>query len=202
VRDLAASLEACGRQHAEGVVKTAEDLDRYRTLIARLRPGCVVETGTFNGRSAVWFQREAVCPVVTVDVHPQVDEPTAAAGDRVTWITGDSVDPGVVDAVCHLARRVADGSPVLVVLDSDHSSRHVLAEMEAYSGLVDPGGYMIVEDGILRWMDTAERACYRGDPLDAIEAWLPAHPGWEPDAELEDLYPATLFPMGFLRRLR
>ena len=38
---------------------------------------------------------------------------------------------------------------MLVVLDSDHSRAHVLAELEAYAPLVSPGSYIVAADGIM-----------------------------------------------------
>ncbi len=206
MKDLAASLEASRRQHAEGCVKTWEDLARYQIALERADPKVVVELGTFSGKSAVWLAEQARCPVVTVDVNPQVDVATLAEGrDRgVVWLRGGSTDPEIVSYVTGFAHGC--GAPggqarAFVVLDSDHSGPHVRRELDAYWRLVPPGGYMVVEDGLLRWMDPAERAHYDGDPLDALEAWLPEHPDFEPDRELEDLYPTTQFPSGWLRRL-
>jgi cephalosporin hydroxylase len=34
----------------------------------------------------------------------------------------------------------------MVILDSDHSKRHVLAELQAYSRFVSIGNYLIIED--------------------------------------------------------
>ena len=53
--DVEASLAATSRQHAEGAVKVAEDLDRYRAVIAATKPEIVVECGTYDGGSAKWF---------------------------------------------------------------------------------------------------------------------------------------------------
>ena len=45
-----------------------------------------------------------------------------------------------------IADETSGASSVLVILDSDHSARHVSAELEAYAPFVTPGSYMIVED--------------------------------------------------------
>lgn len=193
--DVAASLAATTRQNAAGCCKIDEDLARYQLVTAAYRPDVVVECGTFTGRSAVWFADTADCAVVTVDVSARADAETlAAGGDRVTWLTGSSIDPATVAAVRELAWPYARP---LVVLDSDHSADHVYAEMHAYGPLVPRGGWMVVEDGIVRWMQDQP---YRGSPLDAIEEWLARHPDWYVDRGMCDLYPVTMHPDGWLRR--
>jgi len=46
----------------------------------------------------------------------------------------------------------------MVVLDSDHSSDHVLAELRAYSAFIETGGYMIAENGIMGDLAGAPRS--------------------------------------------
>lgn len=198
--DITASLEASARQHAEGCVKTTEDLDRYRTVIAATNPDLIVECGTFSGKSAVWFARVADCQVVTIDVTPHIDPDTRLLMNAVgvSDFVGSSTDPVSVQIVADIA---ADYERVMVVLDSDHSAAHVAAEMDAYGPMVTPGCYMVVEDGILRYMPEEERRHYTGDPLDAIEAFMAATDEWEMDTAVEAMHPVSQFPSGWLRRL-
>lgn len=188
------------QRHAQGVdgmVKTMTDLDRYRLLLAEIEPAWVVELGTFNGKSARWFADTANCQVVSVDTHPQCD-PETLDHPNITWMRGNSIDPQVV----RLVRALIDTeSPVVVVADSDHSAAHVYAELEAYAPMVTPGSYMVVEDGIIRWVPEQLPHYRDSSPLDAIENWLREHPNWVPDMKLEDMYPTTQHPMGWLRKL-
>lgn len=189
MRDVTASVEACGKQDHLGMSKVAPDVRRYETIIRRTRPTLIIETGTYQGQSAKWFTQFA--PVVTIDIDPKRTMAARNLAD-VTAICGSSVDPNVLHTVYDLAK----GHRVLVSLDSHHSPEHVLAEMNAYAPLVHPGGYMVVEDGIMRyWL-------HHPGPLDAIESWLKGRPDWAPDMELEDCEPITLFPSGWLVRLR
>lgn len=208
MRDLLASLTAVTRQHAEGCVKITEDLDRYRVVFDRARPDLIIETGAFSGKSALWFARTAGCRVITIDVTPCIDPETAAAWNDlpIRLIVGDTTSSCVVDqvraAVDETTAALGRPARVMVSLDSDHSAPHVTAEIDAYGPMVTPGSYMVVEDGLLRWMPWEERRHYTGDPLDAIHAHLAAHPDdWAVDVGLEERYPATQHPSGWLRKL-
>lgn len=204
MRDLNRSIEACARQSTDGCVKTWEDLDRYKQIIQRVQPSLIIETGTFSGRSARWFAQIGRCKVVTIDVHDQVAPEVRHSGIAPEWVTflhGNSVDPATVDQV---RSYTADATgPVMVVLDSDHSGLHVWAEMRLYGPLVTPGSYMVVEDGIVRWLPAQQKPLgpYEGSPLDAIELFMrDHHDQWSIDVVIEDLHPVTLFPAGWLQR--
>jgi cephalosporin hydroxylase len=201
VVDKRASVLAWFRQGAEGTQKIAEDIARYRTIVASVQPAVVVETGTGSGHSALFFA-ELGCRVVTVDIDPWPSFATIQAWDgNVEQIVGDSADPQTIAAV---RTAVGDSSPVVVSLDSDHSAAHVRAEMEAYSALVGPGSYMVVEDSVLDWMppNAPARRPYSGTPMDAVEDFLTAHRDWQVDRDLEGMFVATQNPEGWLWRLR
>lgn len=202
MRDLEASLRAQRNdQGAEGICKTADDLTRYRRVLGETKPDAIIECGTYSGKSAIWFAREAGCPVFTIDVSPQVVEPHTRAEGRdvgVRFWHGSSTDQatflGAVD-------WLGDAERVMVVLDSDHSAPHVLAEMNLYSPVVTAGCYMVVEDGITRWLPE-QWPYYHHSPMDAIETWMLEHGGdWQIDSDIEDMLPTTQFPSGWLKRL-
>ncbi|MBI4576891.1 MAG: hypothetical protein HY722_11575, partial [Planctomycetes bacterium] len=92
---------------------------------------------------------------------------------------------------------------VMVVLDSNHSTDHVLREMTAYHGMVTPGSYLVVMDGAAAhvWEVPRGQAQYRDDnPLEAIGLFLRDHPEFRPDPHYTRMH-VTACPDGFLQRL-
>lgn len=190
VFSVEASVAAYKRQWEEipGLVKVHEDLERYERILEDTKPEVVVECGTWTGRSAQWFATHGV-EVVTVDVEDNL----TFHHRNVTTIVGSSIDPDTVEKV----KKLVDGRRCMVVLDSDHSAEHVAAEMLAYSPLVSPGCYMVVEDGIARFVPGTPVTEF--GPLDAIEQFMP-RPGWVHDDDLLNMHQVSHHPGGWLRR--
>ena len=111
--------------------KCPTDMWIYMELIDQLEPGLVIETGTYRGGSALYIadrlETIGAGNVVTVDVN---EPPNPPQHPRLTYFTGSSTDPTIVEKI---AGMIPEGSPVLVILDSDHSRDHVAAELEAYA---------------------------------------------------------------------
>ncbi len=62
---------------------------------------------------------------------------------RLKYIKGSSTDEIVL---LKLKEESAGLETVMVILDSDHSKEHVLAEMISFKDMVTTGNYLIVED--------------------------------------------------------
>lgn len=190
--DIVASVNAVGCQSASGAIKVWEDLERYERVIRETKPDVVVETGTWRGGSAAWFASQGL-DVITIDVacFPEQDRYRLKT---VTWVTGDSVDPETVSQVAGLVgdRRV------MVVLDSDHSAKHVRAEIQAYGPMVSAGCSLVVEDTIVRWWHEVDSD--KGSPYDAVESELIGNSDWIHDMGVEDMHRVTMSPGGWWRR--
>jgi cephalosporin hydroxylase len=190
--DIDASVARIDSQTAAvpGMAKLPEDLDRYAAVIAVDQPEVIVECGTWQGGSARWFAAQGV-DVITIDIAPSPN----TSGDRITWICGDSVLPELVGMV----KGLVAGRRTMVVLDSNHSAKHVAAEIAAYGPMVSDGCHLVVEDGIIRWIPSdhpAGRAA--GDtPMEAIEKLLVDNDNWERDTAIEEMYPVSMFPAGW-----
>ncbi len=203
--DIASSLASCGRQYHAGMVKIQEDASRYEEIFRRTKPDVVVETGSFSMKAALWMSETADCDVITVDtnhdsVDPEIWSRIKESG-RIYTVLGSSTDQLSIDLVRAL---IADlGSErVMVSLDSDHSAGHVALEMDLYGPLVPVGGYMVVEDTLLRWMPPEERAHYQGTPMDAVEEFMYiSFDEWAYDGEIEGMSSVTQFPRGWLKRI-
>ena len=165
--------------------------------IATLRPGVIIETGTFEGGSAIFYadlldRLGGGGRVVTIDSAPR-STPTHT---RVTYLVGDSTSPGVIDQV-HAVAAQASG-PVMVILDSDHSESHVERELEAYSPFVTPGSFLLVQDGVIDRLGFFR--AFRPGPSRAIQRFIVAHPEFEIDRERCGRFLITDHPDGWLRR--
>jgi cephalosporin hydroxylase len=177
--------------------KVPLDLWIYQELLAELRPGLIVETGTAHGGSALYLaticEALGVGEVVSVDIGEWPDRP---AHPRLTYVTASSTDPRVVE---ELANRAERAGAVLVVLDSDHSRDHVLAELRAYAPLVTTGSYLVVEDTNVNGHPVHE--AFGPGPMEAVQDFLKERDDFEVDRSREKLL-FTFNPGGWLRKLR
>jgi cephalosporin hydroxylase len=112
---------------------------------------------------------------------------------RITYRAGrSSTDPELVAELTEWTH----GRRTLVVLDSDHSQRHVEAELEAYAPLVPVGCYMVAEDSNIGQI----RKDLMPGPREAVEAFLARRDDFEIDREREKFL-LTFNPDGYLRRV-
>jgi len=92
---------------------------------------------------------------------------------------------------------------LMVVLDSNHTRAHVLAELRAYSPLVTRGSYVVVMDTVVEYMDAdalSDRPWGPGDnPLTAVREFLASTDRFVVDDEMEDKLLITVAPSGYLR---
>jgi cephalosporin hydroxylase len=171
------------------------DLWVYQELLSELRPAAIVECGTADGGSALFLA--SICDllgegeIVTVDIRDLSGRPQH---DRITYLSGSSIAPEIVSQI---RKRVADRSPVLVILDSNHERDHVLQEMRLYGPLVTPGSYLVVEDSNINGHPVLPE--FGPGPLEAIEAFLTETDEFNVD-ESREKYFLTFNPRGYLRK--
>lgn len=194
--------------------KLAEDLRIYEHLLWLTAPSVVIEVGTLYGGSALWF-RDRLMTLATygrierprvisidIDVAAARGEIAAAAPDwheTITLVEADATDPDLPDRIAEL---IPSGARVLLSEDSAHDYATTLAVLRGFAQFVQPGGFIVVEDG---YVDVpALRPDGDGLPvgvLPAIEDWLSEPDGSRfhrrPDLQL---YGLTAFPTGLLQR--
>ena len=177
-------------------LKNPLDLWVYQEIMVETRPALVVETGTYRGGSALFLA--SICDllgqgeVISIDVEPVRDD--YPEHPRITYFGGrSSTDPEVVAEVAERAQ----GKPIFVVLDSDHSQAHVEAELAAYTPLVPVGCYVVAEDSNIGQI----RKDLMPGPREAVDAFLARTAEFEIDRSREKFL-ITFNPSGYLRRVR
>jgi cephalosporin hydroxylase len=189
--------------HNVSIEKNPLDLWMMQQIIYETQPEFIVETGTWRGGSALYWAHTLNgmglenSRVFTIDIQ----DITATAAIHplwkkyVTFFKGSSTDPAIVSDI---ASRVK-GHKTLVVLDSDHTAKHVLGELHAYSPMVTSGSYLVVEDTHMDGVPT--QPDFGPGPLAATLQFLKegGAKDFEQDLSREALV-MTFNPGGWLRR--
>lgn len=196
------------------IIQLPEDIIRVQEVIYRIKPDVIVETGVAHGGSLIFYA--SLCQVmgkghvigVDIEIRPHNRKAIEAheLASFITLIEGSSIEKSVVSRVKSL---VKPGATVLVILDSNHTRQHVLAELEAYHDLVTPGSYIVATDGSMKDLHDVPRgkAEWRNDnPFAAAAEFASGHPEFAieqplwPFNESELHMNITHWPGAWLRR--
>jgi cephalosporin hydroxylase len=145
------------------IIQLPEDMVRLQEVIYAEKPDVIVETGIAHGGSLIFyaslFEAMGHGRVIGVDIHIRSQNRAAIEAHpmmkRITLVEGSSVEPSIVAQVTD---QIREDEKVMVLLDSNHTYDHVLAELRAYSGLVGVGGYLVATDGIMQQVVGAPRS--------------------------------------------
>lgn len=137
------------------IIQLPEDMLRIQEVIYRIKPDVIIETGVAHGGSLVFYA--SLCKAmekgrvigVDIEIRPKNRNAieTHELSSLITLIEGDSISIEVVGRVKSL---IQPGETVLVLLDSNHTRTHVLAELDAYHDMVTQGSYIVTTDGIMK----------------------------------------------------
>jgi len=184
------------------ILKCPLDLWIYQEIVHEVRPDFIIETGTYEGGSSIYWA--SLCQlfqsgkVISIDLSPRAQP----KHPLVTYITADSTSQRTIEKVKELIADSINPNPVVLVnLDSLHMYDHVCKELEVYHPLVTPGSYMIVEDTNLCGHPIEWNRQAFGDkgPWEAVDEFLRTHPEFEVDTSREKLL-MTFNPRGYLKR--
>ncbi len=171
----------------------------YQEMLHEIRPDVLIEIGSYNGGSTLFFAHLLDIighgEIVTLDIDHdrfEVEDP------RITAITGDSGSPEIVKQV----HTLTHGKRTMLIHDGDHESEAVLRDMRLYADIVSVGSYMVIEDGVVDVFEqTTPVGWKRPGPLDAIEQFLDEDDRFDVDEERERFL-ITWSPRGFLKRVK
>jgi cephalosporin hydroxylase len=178
------------------------DMHLYQELIYRIRPPFILQTGVENGGSIIYFASlldqigaDPSALVIGVDIiltekAKELDHP------RIRLIEGSSTAPEVIAKVRALLPPVGG----FVVLDSDHSEKHVYDEMKLYSEFVSVGSYMVVEDTNINGHPVLKG--FGPGPLEAVDRFLKEEDRFQDDAAFWKRNYFSFHQNGWLKRVK
>jgi cephalosporin hydroxylase len=182
--------------------KSVSDMWNYQEILWDLEPSLIVEFGTNQGGSALYFatiMKRLGTPfkVLSVDITHKPLDPAARRDPDILFVESSSTVPAIADQIRSL--RAEFPGKVFAILDSDHTMDHVLAEMKLLRPLLSTGDYLLVEDSSVNGHPVLPG--WGPGPYEAIEAYEREFPSdYTHDVERENKFGWTQAPNGFLIR--
>jgi cephalosporin hydroxylase len=197
------------------MIQLPDDMIRIQEVVYRVRPDVLIETGVAHGGSLVFyaslFKAMGHGRVIGVDIEIRPHNRKAIEAHElsplITLVEGSSIDASTVNGVKPL---IKPNESVLVILDSNHTRRHVAAELEAYAPLVSRGSYIVATDGVMSLVADApggKPEWIDDNPTQAAADFAKAHPEFVleeppfPFNEGQITERVTHWPGAYLRRV-
>jgi cephalosporin hydroxylase len=193
------------------VIQMPSDIVATQEVIWATKPDVIVETGVARGGSVIFYASMLALigkgKVIGIDIdirsHNRDTIERHPMANRITLIEGSSIDP---QTIARVRAEIPPGAAVMLVLDSDHSKAHVLAELRALSPLVTEDQFLIVADTILGRLrlDQTPRARSHfwppgNEPFAALNEFLGESDRFARDEEINGKMIFSSSPGGYLR---
>lgn len=191
------------------IIQYPQDIVSLQEIIWNTRPDLIIETGVAHGGSSVFFasmlQLVGGGRVAVVDIEVRPHNRSALESHpmapHIEIIEADAVAPETIDRVTQLA---SNADRVMVVLDSNHTHEHVLAELHGYGPLVSQGCYLAVLDTVIQDLPAEsypDRPWGVGNnPRTAVAEYLDGGAPFDVDSSYDDKLLIGSAPGGYLRR--
>lgn len=198
------------------IIQYPQDILAVQEIIWSVKPDLIIETGIAHGGSLIFsasmLELNAIsggpqdAQVLGIDIDIRAHNRAAIEAHpmsrRIAMIEGSSIAPEVIAQV---KAKAAGKRSVLVLLDSNHTHDHVLAELEAYAGLTTVGSYCVVFDTAIEDMPDdafADRPWGKGNNAKtAVWDFLKRNPEFEIDKSVQHKLLITVAPDGYLKRI-
>lgn len=190
------------------IIQYPQDIVAMQEIVWDVKPDLIIETGVARGGSLVFYASllsmlgnggEVVGIDIEIRPHNREAVESHPLASAIKLLEGSSVDPALLDQI----ESMCAGKRALVVLDSNHTHEHVIAELEAYSKFVHAGSYLVVFDTVVDWVPPTmyeNRPWGREDnPMTAVDQFLGRNDRFEIDRDIDHKLMLSVARGGYLK---
>ena len=193
------------------IIQIPQDIVALQEIIWEVKPDLIIETGIAHGGGLIFYasileligKGEVLGIDIDIREHNRKEIEKHKMAKRIKMIEGSSTDEKVIKEVEKIVKR---HKKVMVCLDSLHTHKHVLKELNLYSKFVSKGSYLIVFDTIIEYMPKGffkDRPWDKGNnPATAVRTFLKNNKNFIIDKEIENKLLITSAPGGFLKKIK
>ena len=203
------------------IIQYPQDIIALQEIIFKVQPDLIIETGIAHGGSLIFSAsmlalldimegvdiKKSERKVVGVDIdirnHNKEEITRHPLYHKIKLIEGSSIDEITIKKV---EKYFDKDKKTLVCLDSNHTSEHVLKELESYSKFVSINSYCIVFDTCLQYVSQEsfnDRPwSHTNNPMIATLKWLKHNQDFRADNAIDNKLLISAAPNGFLKKIK
>jgi len=196
------------------IIQYPQDMVAMQEIIWNVKPDLIIETGIARGGSLIYYaslmellettNTSIGGRIIGIDNDIRTHNRSAIESHplfrRIDLIEGSSINSSTKDRV---SEQIGEAKNILVVLDSFHTHKHVLLEMEMYQSFVSDNSYLVVFDTIIEFMREdlfQDRPWGIGDnPMTAVYKFLETNKDFKIDKGIHEKLQISVAPYGYLK---
>ena len=194
------------------IIQQPHDTMALQELIWQIKPDLIIETGIAHGGSIIFSASmlellggsgEVIAIDIDIRKHNRDEIEAHPMFKRIKLVEGSSIAQETLEQVKQLATGKKN---IMVVLDSNHTHKHVIKELEMYAPFVSLNSYLIVFD---TWVEDVPANYYSDRPWDkgnnpktAVWEFIKEQDDFIIDKSIEHKLSITLAPDGYLKRIK
>lgn len=193
-------------------IQTPSDLMVLQDLIFKSKPDIIIETGVAHGGSLIFYSsllsilKIKNYKIIGIDIKIKKKNRNKILNSKVSknieLIETSSVNRETFDKL----KLKTKNKRVLVILDSNHTEKHVLEELEMYSQLIKKNDYIVVQDTIIEFINqkfiNKGREFRKGNsPYTAVKKFIKKNKKFKIDKSYENKSFISQCYSGFLKRI-
>ena len=193
------------------IIKYPDDIIVMQEVLNKVKPDLVIETGIAHGGSIIFTASilkmigKKNFKVIGIDIdirkHNLKEIKKSIYFKYIDLIEGSSIDEKIFKSV---KKKIKKNKKVLVILDSDHSYKHVIKELYLYSKLVSKNSYIILPDTYIDFMpkNTFKKWKVGDNTFTALQKFIKNNNSFKIDTEINKKSLISEAIQGYVKRIK
>lgn len=194
------------------IIKYPDDIVVMQELIWKIKPDLIIETGIAHGGSIIFtasmlkMMNVKRFKVIGIDIdirkHNLQEIKKSIVYKHLDLIEGSSIDIKTKEIV---EKKIKKFKPkkIMVILDSNHSHKHVLDELKIYSKYVSKNSYIILPDTYIDFLpkNTFKKWKKNDNTFTALKEFLSKKKNFKIDLEINKKSMISEAIQGYVKRI-
>lgn len=194
------------------IIKEPENIVALQEIIWKVKPDLIIETGIAHGGSIIFSASMLELlggngKVIGIDIdireHNKIEIEQHPMMKRIIMLEGSSTAENIVSQVKEIAKGY---QRIMVCLDSLHTHKHVVDELNAYADIVSVGSYFVVSDTRIELFPAGlskDRPWDKGNnPMTAVYEFLKSNDDFIIDEIMDNKLLLSDAVHGYLKRVK